>query len=148
MRELLVVYALCYGATLQLHAPKDQPLEVETSKTVMAANAVADVVRRVDVPRLRFVDPIMGVRCSPLRRRNTLSDGSVQVLLCLTGQVLVAGLVSIRSNNTAVSPALAVAPAEIVVIGSLNCVLDAMFAMRESSSLISASSYHTSTSAS
>ena len=68
LRGILVVYTLCYCATLQLHASRDQPLDVNTSKTVMAANAVADLLRLIDVSRLRFIDPIMGVSQSRFRR--------------------------------------------------------------------------------
>ncbi|KAJ3531177.1 hypothetical protein NM688_g7609 [Phlebia brevispora] len=118
-RGLLVVYSLCYCATLRLNAPKDNPLNVNTSKTVIAANAVADVLQFISVGRLHFVDPIMGI------------------LWGLAGQVLIASLVSIRNNTTStISPTLAVCPEEIIIIASLTRVLDAMFALKDASPLI------------
>ena len=67
-RDLLVIYTLCHCATAQLHAPLDQPLDVTTSRALTAANAAADVLRVINVARLSFVDPIMGVSVYPPRQ--------------------------------------------------------------------------------
>ena len=69
-----------------------------------------------------------------------LCNGFGKVLWSLTGQVLVASLVSIRQNNpSATVPAVAVSPAEIIIIASLNRVLDAMYALKDTSPLIGSS---------
>ena len=61
IRDLLVIHTLCYCAMLQLHAPSERPLILENSKSLTAANTAADILRVVDVSRLHFVDPILGV---------------------------------------------------------------------------------------
>ena len=61
IRDLLVIHTLCHCAMLQLHAPAERPLVLESSKSLTAANAAADILRVVDVSRLYVVDPILGV---------------------------------------------------------------------------------------
>ena len=63
-REFLVIHTLCHCATVQLHASREQPPVIDTSRSLAAANAAADALRIVDVARLRFVDPILGVNFS------------------------------------------------------------------------------------
>ena len=67
-RDLLVIYTLCYGARLQLYAQREQPLNVETSQSIRAATAIAEVLHTIDVARLRFVDPILGVSLMSIQR--------------------------------------------------------------------------------
>ncbi len=71
LRCLLVIYTLCYCATLQLHEPLDPVLDIESSRSLAAANAAVDLLRVINAPALGHVDPILGVSSLPY----SLSDG-------------------------------------------------------------------------
>ena len=63
LRELLIIYTLCHAAKLQLHARFEPSWDVDRSKALNAAISAGQLLQTVHVGHLKFVDPLMGVRC-------------------------------------------------------------------------------------
>ncbi|PSR71038.1 hypothetical protein PHLCEN_2v13086 [Hermanssonia centrifuga] len=80
---LLVIHCLCQSATIQLHRGFAARSSTSMTKCLTAANSIIRTVQAVGVQSIQFVNPIIGV------------------LLSMASEVLIQGLRSLRSSQSA-----------------------------------------------
>ncbi|KAF7355876.1 Zn(2)-C6 fungal-type domain-containing protein [Mycena venus] len=61
-KYMLVVHTLCHGAVIQLHRPLTSERTTSRAKQLVAARAMVDILKKIDVPRLGLIDPVLAVR--------------------------------------------------------------------------------------
>lgn len=72
LRELTVIYTLCFCATLQLHLRFGPVWDIDNSKALAAATAATSFVENIDITSLVYIDPIMGVSATELCLDHTI----------------------------------------------------------------------------